>query len=126
MKLACPQLLAVLAACAFSVTVAAEPPGLRDPMRPPQPAAQAGAAAARHVPQPPRVSGLFRSGERRVAVVDGKAVRVGDQVSGARIEAILDDGIRYRRGAEVGVARIARTGARVVRPRNAQVSGEGS
>jgi MSHA biogenesis protein MshK len=97
-------------------------PSVRDPMRPPQAANQRATVRGPVAPAVPRVTALFLSGDSRTAVVDGKVVRAGDTVSGVLIEAVLEDGIRYRRGAQSLVARISRVVPRVASPR----AGEGS
>lgn len=121
MKAATGLLLSgMLAAQGLGLAAAADS-AIRDPMRPPLPVGRV-AAKGPAVPSGPRVTALFLSGDSRVAVVDGKSVRAGDEVSGVRIEAILDDGVRYRRGSSVLVARISREVPRVARLR----AGEGS
>lgn len=53
-----------------------------------------------------RVEAVFSSAERRLAIVNGKVVRVGDQVSGVRIDEILDDGVRYVRNGKTHTVRL--------------------
>lgn len=67
--------------------------GLKDPTSPPAVAAPAHATKA-HAP-PPRVSAIFLSAQRRVAIFDGAAVAVGDRIGDLRILEITADGVRY-------------------------------
>jgi len=71
---------------------------LRDPTRPPLPVAAHRDTVRDSVP---RLSGIFTSGERRAAIVNGRLVHAGDSVDQLAIEAVLADGIRYR---QAGVA----------------------
>ncbi len=75
--------------------LAAEP-GLKDPMRPysPPPAAQPAATGGW------RLTTIVRSADHHVAVINGKALRVGDQIGGAQVEAIEAWQVRLKRGAE--------------------------
>ena len=61
-----------------------------------------------------RVEAVFSSADRRLAIVNGKVVRAGDQVSGVRIEEILDDGVRYVRDGKTHTVRL-RTASMPVR-----------
>lgn len=76
---------------------------LRDPTRP----ASARAATVNDAKASLRVEAILHSGERFVAIVDGKVVRAGDRVGAARIEAIFADGIRYTQAGRSRVARLA-------------------
>jgi hypothetical protein len=69
----------------------------RDPMRPP------GTAAATARPRGPAVLKLegVISGPVRVAIVNGRLVREGDEIAGARILEVLHDGVRYSRGGQI-------------------------
>jgi MSHA biogenesis protein MshK len=69
---------------------------IRDPMRP------AGAAPAVRA----RAASTFKlegviSGSVRVAIVNGRLVRAGDDVGGAKILEVLSHGVRYSRGGKV-------------------------
>jgi MSHA biogenesis protein MshK len=69
---------------------------IRDPMRP------AGAAPATR----PRAISTLKlegviSGPVRVAIVNGRLVRAGDDVAGAKILEVLNDGVRYSRGGQI-------------------------
>lgn len=80
---------------------AAEP--LRDPTQPASArdwASQAGTGAL-------RLQAIFSSGERRLAIVNGKLVRAGDRIHSAVIEEISADGIRYSRDGRSQVVLLA-------------------
>ena len=66
---------------------------LRDPTRPPQTFSprerQAGSASW-------KLSAILISPGRKVATINGKAVQVGDRVSGARVVAIMPGAVRLR------------------------------
>ena len=53
-----------------------------------------------------RVEAILQSGERRVAIVNGKVVRAGDRVGAVQILEVNTDGVRYSRGGETNVARL--------------------
>jgi hypothetical protein len=88
-----------LATCSFAVLLFASTgfaQAIRDPMRP------AGAAPAAR----PRVASTLKlegviSGSVRVAIVNGRLVRAGDDVAGVKILEVLHDGVRYSRGGKV-------------------------
>ncbi len=84
----------LLAVCLLSLGQSAW--ALSDPTRPPQ-AREASRAAA---PARPHwsVSSVMIAPGRRLAVVNGRTVGVGDRVGGARVLAVLTDGVRLRRG----------------------------
>lgn len=65
---------------------------LRDPTRPPQAMATAG---VRREPAPV-LSAVLTSGGRRGAIFNGEFVRSGGSVGPYLIEAVLEDGVRYR------------------------------
>ena len=67
---------------------------LRDPTRPPQPQAAARAALRDQIPV---VSAIFTRGSERSAIVDGRLVKTGDEVSGGSIEAISSERVRWLR-----------------------------
>jgi hypothetical protein len=84
----------------------------RDPMRP------AGAAPAATRPRAAasslKLEGVI-AGAVRVAIVNGRLVRDGDEIAGATILEVLGNGVRYSRGGRVqtlllpGVAALAPT-----------------
>src|SRR5690606_25647849 len=61
---------------------------------------------AREAYQDIRLEAILRSESRLLAIVNGKIVRAGDRVGGARIDAILDDSIRYTRAGRSAIARL--------------------
>jgi hypothetical protein len=71
--------------------------GIRDPMRP------AGAAPrfAKPVTQPSlKLEGIIAGGSR-VAIVNGRLVRAGDSIGGARILEVFANGVRYERAGKI-------------------------
>ena len=83
--------------------------GLPDPTRPPAGAfpAQAGAdTAPAAVPQLQSVLVGQARGERRIAVIDGESVRVGESFRGARVIRIADNEVELLRGRERQVLRL--------------------
>jgi MSHA biogenesis protein MshK len=82
--------------------------GLPDPTRPPAAAtpAQAGADAAPAVPQLQSVLVGQARAERRIAVIDGESVRVGESFHGARVVRIADNEVELLRGRERQVLRL--------------------
>ena len=105
-----PALLALLALAAGPLHAAApSSQGLPDPTRPPAVAApaQAGAdAAPAAVPQLQSVLVRQAAGERRIAVIDGESVRVGESFRGARVIRIADNEVELLRGRERQVLRL--------------------
>jgi MSHA biogenesis protein MshK len=53
-----------------------------------------------------RVEAILQSGERRLAIVNGKVVRAGDRVGSIQILEVSADGVRYSRDGETKVARL--------------------
>lgn len=68
--------------------------GLRDPMRPPQPHTATRAAVRDSLPV---VSAIFTRGSERTAIVDGRLVKAGDDVSGGSIKDIASERVRWSR-----------------------------
>ena len=92
-KLVCKYLFAIL--CTGTLVIAGQASGneneqLRDPTRPLHYSAPATASAPELALQ-----AVFNRQGQRVAIVNGKRVQVGDQVSGARIDSISEHGIVY-------------------------------
>ncbi|MBT8422564.1 MAG: general secretion pathway protein GspB, partial [Gammaproteobacteria bacterium] len=48
-----------------------------------------------------RVSAIFISGERRIAIVNGRRLRVGDVLDGVSVSRIEQDRVSFVRGEEV-------------------------
>ena len=94
---------ALIAAAAAGRVFAGE---MRDPMRP------AGApAAARPAPvYSLKLEGVI-AGEKRVAIVNGRLVRAGDTIAGARIIEVLEHGVRYERAGKIQTLSLAVTPA---------------
>lgn len=110
-------LVVLVAAAAAGRVLAGD---LRDPMRP------AGAPAASR-PAPVyslKLEGVI-AGEKRVAIVNGRLVRAGDTVAGARILEVLAHGVRYERAGKVQTLTLAvtpaNTNVRVARSRPEEV-----
>ena len=78
---------------------------LRDPMRPA--GAQAAPASVRPAPvHALKLEGVIAGG-KRVAIVNGRLVRIGDTVSGARIIEVFANGLRYERGGKIHTLTLA-------------------
>jgi hypothetical protein len=90
---------------------------------PTQPAHTRSANTAESLPAV-RVEAILQSGERRLAIVNGKVVRAGDRVGSIHILEVHIDGVRYSRGGETNVARL--TGKPMQVRQNVVQSGEGS
>lgn len=115
--------LRIVAICAIVAAAAAGrvfAEGLRDPMRP------AGAPAASR-PAPVyslKLEGVIAGG-KRVAIINGKLVREGDTIAGARILEVLAHAVRYERAGKVQTLTLAvtpaNTNVRVARSRPEEV-----
>lgn len=83
-----------LCLAALVLAGAAHAQAFRDPMRPPgsAPAKSAVAKVSAF-----KLEGVI-SGTVRVAIVNGRLVRAGDEVAGARIVEVMAGGVRYIRG----------------------------
>jgi len=88
----------------------AQADGLRDPMQPPRPviAVGRGAVATEAVPT---VTAVFSSPTSRNAIFNDHLVKAGDTTGAYVIEAVLDDGVRYRHGGTVHEAHLPRVNA---------------
>jgi len=85
---------------------------LIDPTRPASaPTKSAVVRAAEPVSQ---LTAIFKSGDRRVAVLDGRVVKDGDHIGDIVIQEISADRVRYTRAGRVEIARLP-TQAAVVR-----------
>jgi hypothetical protein len=82
----------IYCAVAFAPVVAAD--ALRDPTRPPVPTHAALATPER----PPVLSAILGSKWDRVAIFNGQLVRSGESAGSYTIEAVFEDGVRYRHG----------------------------
>lgn len=90
---------------------------------PTQPAHARATNTAETLP-PVRVEAILQSGERRLAIVNGKVVRAGDRVGSIHILEVHADGVRYSRGGETNVVRL--TGKPMQVRHNVVQSGEDS
>jgi MSHA biogenesis protein MshK len=89
------RLIMLAASSLFAATALAQP--LADPTRPPRegPAEQRQAEAA-----PTRLQSVLISAGRSIAVIDGRAVRVGERVGDATLVSIAPSEVTLQRGAE--------------------------
>jgi MSHA biogenesis protein MshK len=71
-----------------------------------------------------RLEAILQSGERRLAIVNGKVVRAGDRLGAIQILEVNSDSVRYSRGGETSVARLAAKPMQV--RHNVVPAGEGS
>lgn len=86
------------------LTVALHADTLVDPTRP---AAFSATPAASAASEPVlRVEAIMRSGERHLAIVNGKLVRPGDRIASALIRDIDADGLRYELDGREHIARL--------------------
>lgn len=85
----------LVAALALSTVAQAE---LRDPTRP-----SYGLPAGNSTESPSalRVSAVFISGERRIAVINGQRLRVGETIAGATVTAIDKNNVSFVRSGRV-------------------------
>ena len=89
------RLIMLLAACAALAGPALGQP-LADPTRPPAPST---ASPARNEPARQRLQSVLISPERRVAVIDGRAVPLGGRVGDALLVSIEPSEVTLQRGA---------------------------
>ena len=100
-----PPRFRIIALCGLIAAVAAGrvfAGDLRDPMRP------AGApSAVRPAPvHSLKLEGVI-AGEKRVAIVNGRLVRAGDLIAGARILEVFAHGLRYERAGKIHTLTLA-------------------
>jgi MSHA biogenesis protein MshK len=84
---------------------------LIDPTRPAN--APAKATAVRGVEPVSLLTAVFKSGDRRVAVLDGRVVKDGDRIGDIVIQEISADSVRYTRAGRVAIARLPKQAALV-------------
>jgi hypothetical protein len=99
------QIAALVGAAFFFGSTCAYADALVDPTRPAF-APTKSSPTARSIDPVSRVTAIFQSGERRVAVIDGQVVKAGDRIGDVVIQEILVDGVRFMRGGRVEVARL--------------------
>ena len=97
-------LTAVLITVATAQASAAD---LHDPMRPPS--APAAVISRPDAPASLQLQAVIGTGDSRVAIVNGKVVRVGERIDGALIGAISADHLVYTRGGKELVASLPNT-----------------
>lgn len=83
---------AILLWCIGALAPLAAAEQLRDPTRPPQAVAAAGARRE----LAPVLSAVLASGGKRGAILNGEFVRSGGSVGPYLVEEVLEDGVRYR------------------------------
>lgn len=84
----------IVSAAWLALAFAASAAPLGDPTRPPQVEADpAGAGASAQS----RVETILIAPDRRLAVIGGRIVRVGDEIGGARVVRIRESGVTVRR-----------------------------
>jgi MSHA biogenesis protein MshK len=106
MNLSKAAVLFLLAAGALQ----AQAQALQDPTRPPAAAmAVASGAAPAAASSAPRLQSILvgrEAGGRRLAVIDGETVRLGEQFHGAKVARIGDNEVELVRGSERQVLRL--------------------
>ncbi len=107
------SLLAVLVALLFAPLLASGQELLRDPTRPyfAKPVATTGTATATAATGF-RVTAIFTSEKRRIAVVNGQRVGEGDLVDGATVVEILADALRLNVQGKAITTRVLPNGFR--------------
>jgi len=92
----------------FGAAAPVQAQALRDPTQPPA-AAALGAGVQASAASGPRLQSILvarAAGGRRLAVIDGETVRLGEQFHGARVARIGDNEVELVRGAERQVLRV--------------------
>lgn len=79
---------------------------LVDPTRPPTAMGHAQTVAAAGTAGGPQLQSVLISPQRRVAIIDGETVKIGDVVGEARVTRILETEVILRAGSEVRVLRL--------------------
>jgi MSHA biogenesis protein MshK len=108
MNMSKATVLLLLAASAPHLQANAQAQALQDPTRPPA-AAMAPSAAPAAASNAPRLQSILvgrEAGGRRLAVIDGETVRLGEQFHGARVTRIGDNEVELVRGKERQVLRL--------------------
>lgn len=101
-----------LAACLWCAAAGVVAQTVQDPTRPPALLLHPGTGAA--VSSAPQVQSILvgrGAGGRRVAVIDGNLVRVGDQVGGARVVAISAGEVQLQRASRRDTLKLQAPGA---------------
>lgn len=79
---------------------------LKDPTQPPAPPPPPAAHGTEHVSLP-KVSAIFFSGVRRIAIFNEQPVHAGDTVGAYTIDEVTVDGVRYTSGGHSAFAPLA-------------------
>lgn len=117
--------LAFAALCILLLVGIARGGEFRDPMRP------AGAPAAAALRPAPvyslKLEGVI-AGVKRVAIINGRLVRAGDTIAGAKILEVFPQGVRYERAGKIQMLTLpvtrADAGVRVVRSKPERLKAE--
>lgn len=117
--------LAFAALCILLLVGIARGGELRDPMRP---AGAPAAAASRPAPVfSLKLEGVI-AGAKRVAIINGRLVRAGDTIAGAKILEVFPLGVRYERAGKIQMLTLpvtrADAGVRVVRSKPERLKAE--
>lgn len=107
---------ALVLTMALTIAAPSSADSLGDPMRPAG-AKAAASSSVRGAPRGSRVTAIFTSGERRVAVFDGRVVRAGDRVGDAVILDVLSDGVRFAQSGRIEIVRLPKQSVVVRRER---------
>jgi MSHA biogenesis protein MshK len=91
---------AVTGLICLSVAMPSGAQALSDPTRPPMPTGVS-VAAPRNAASGPVLQSILLSPLRRLAVIDGRMVKVGDRIGNAQIIAIDFDSVKFRRGDSI-------------------------
>jgi MSHA biogenesis protein MshK len=89
---------------------------LQDPMRPPGFAASSAADSAVSFPLGPVLQSTLLSNGRRIAMIDGKPMKIGDKIGDARILAIDPASVTLREGRTTRVLELFH-GVQVTNPK---------
>ena len=89
--------------CAAVATFAARAENLVDPTRPP---AGFGGAATAPVESAPRLQSILISSTRRIVIINGKTMKVGDKIGDAQLVAINENDVLLRTGKSLEVLRL--------------------
>jgi MSHA biogenesis protein MshK len=108
------QLTALLALAHLTMVQAAD---LADPTRPASmPLATTPAAVSSAAVGTLKLEAIVHSNERRLAIVNGKLLRVGERLGDVRIEAISNDAVHYSRAGRSHTLQLAEQAIQVRRP----------
>ena len=97
---------------ALGLALTASADGLRDPTRPPLPENH---SAAAHEPAPV-LSAVLTFNGKRTAIFNGRLVRSGSVVGAYTIDAVLEDGVRYRHARVTQELHLAHQASPVKKP----------